>query len=83
MIKKVFLNALKAIPALLLLGLGVWLTLGIFFLFLFSGCTKPAHPEWNSLPVPAGQMYAKTRSFMFHRGGEINGKKRHNYGKAI
>ena len=60
MIKKALLNTLKAIPALLLLGLGVWLALGIFFLFLCSGCTKLAHPEWNSLPVPTGKMYAVT-----------------------
>ena len=83
MIKRALLDTLKAIPALLLLGLGVWLALGIFFLFLLSGCTaKPTHPEWNSLPVSADKMYAKTRNYVTRRGG-TNGKEGYNHAATI
>ena len=80
------LNILKAIPALFLLVLGVWLVLGMLFMFLFSGCAHqpPAQPDWNSTPMPTDRMYAKTRSFTHQRGGEDNGKGEwHNHGKTI
>ena len=48
-IKKMLINIFKIIPVLLLLGLGVWLALGIFFLFLCSGCAAPVHPEWRDI----------------------------------
>lgn len=77
-IKEISIGILKAIPALLFLGLGVWLALGIFFLFLLSGCAEPVYLERNSLSVPVGRAHVKIL-----QGERKDGEKKYNHSTTI
>jgi len=82
-IKGILLEILKAIPALLFLGLGVWLALGILFLFLFSGCAEPVYLERSSVSVPVGKAHIRIENPKFLKGERKNGEEKYNHSTTV
>jgi len=82
-IKGILLEILKAIPALFFLGLGVWLALGILFLFLFSGCVEPVYLEQGSVSVPAGKARIEIKNPKLLKGERKNGKEKYNHSTTV
>ena len=82
-IKGILLEILKAIPALLFLGLGVWLALGILFLFLLSGCAEPVYLERSSVSVPVGRAHIRIENPKLLKGERKNGKEKYNHSTTV
>ena len=82
-IKGILLEILKAIPALLFLGIGVWLALGILFLFLLSGCVKPVYLERGSVSVPVGKAHIRIENPKLLKGERKNGEEKYNHSTTV